>query len=88
MRRSLRTGNREISKPSARVIARTASGRPEAVADDERHGEVGHAIVAKKLTNEAAKASKESVERRGGTEEGGKRKVISMASLRMKGGLG
>ncbi len=34
---------REISKLSVGVIARTASGRPEAIADDERPGEVGPA---------------------------------------------
>src|ERR1700674_4523755 len=66
MRRILLFGNREISKLSVGVIARTASGRPEAIADDERPGEVG---LAGKLANGAALTAKESVERRGGTRE-------------------
>ena len=41
MRRHLLHGNREISRLSGWDVTRTASGRPEAGADDERHGEVG-----------------------------------------------
>src|SRR6202521_688586 len=33
-------GNREISAPLWEAVPRAASGRPEAVADDERGGEV------------------------------------------------
>src|SRR5271157_4688327 len=41
MRRRLLPGNRDISGPSLRSFARTAPGRPEAEADDERTREVG-----------------------------------------------
>src|ERR1019366_9328622 len=43
MRRSLSSGNREISIAVPTIVAGTASGRPEAIADDEREGEVGPA---------------------------------------------
>ena len=69
MRRILLFGNREISRLSVGVIARTASGRPEAIADDERPGEVGPAYSSWEAANGAALAAKESVERRGGTRE-------------------
>src|ERR1700686_4811873 len=59
MRRILLFGNREISRLSVGVIARTASGRPEAIADDERPGEVG-----------PAHSSWEAGERSGASREG------------------
>src|SRR3981081_2483413 len=59
MRRILLFGNRELSTLSVGVIARTASGRPEAIADDERPGEVG-----------PAHSSWEAGERSGASREG------------------
>jgi hypothetical protein len=45
------------------------SGRPEAVADDARGGEVGLVRGSEEAVNKAASAAAEPVERRGGTKE-------------------
>src|SRR5208282_1911747 len=58
-RRRLLLGNRDISGPSLRSFARTAPGRPEAEADDERPGEVG-----------LAHSSSEACERSGARRRG------------------
>src|ERR1700726_3344986 len=60
MRRRLLPGNRDISGSSLQTPAGTASGRPEAEADDERSGEVGF-----------AHSSGEASERSGASRRGG-----------------
>src|ERR1700751_3680792 len=53
MRRSLPPGNREISIAVPPVVVGTASGRPEAVADDEREGEVGPAQSSREASEQS-----------------------------------
>src|ERR1700704_2659945 len=60
MRRRPLPGNRDISGSSLQTPAGTASGRPEAEADDERSGEVGF-----------AHSSGEASERSGASRRGG-----------------
>ena len=50
-------------------MAGTLSGRPEAVADDERDGEVGPARGSEEASEQAVSTAAEPVERRGGTKE-------------------
>src|ERR1700730_11875087 len=63
MRRRLLPGNRDISGSSLQTPAGTASGRPEAEADDERSGEVGFA-------HSSGEASERSESSRRGWSEG------------------
>src|SRR5262245_8328225 len=53
MCRSLLPGNRRSPSLSPPVVAGTASGRPEAVADDEREGEVGPARSSREASEQS-----------------------------------
>src|ERR1700746_2925747 len=50
---AFRPGTGRSPSPSPPVVAGTASGRPEAVADDEREGEVGPARSSKEANEQS-----------------------------------
>ena len=74
-------------------MAGTLSGRPEAVADDERDGEVGPAQSSEEAGEQGGAAAAEPVERRGGTKENAdlqstvrtqSREAVSQAQARIR----
>src|ERR1700745_1237005 len=72
MRRSLLLGTGRSPSLSPPVVAGTASGRPEAVADDEREGEVGPARSSREKSEQSGFGSGGALGAKGrGQGEGG-----------------